>query len=146
MAETLVVDASVLLKWQFSDEDLVTQSLQLRQDYLDKDIIKLVAPTLLIYELINGIVVASRKNRILPNRAVEVLHNFLVADIELLEIEPYRVIELCQEYNIAAYDAAYLALAESLECDLWTGDKAFYSAVKDESTRVKWIGFYTPTA
>jgi tetratricopeptide (TPR) repeat protein len=45
-------------------------------------------------------------------------------------------------YKVAAYDAAYLALAEVEKCDLWTGDRAFYQAVKGESPRVKWIGDY----
>jgi len=144
MPELIVVDASVVFKWQLNDEDNVRQALLLKKDYLDDSTLKLFAPTIFLYELINAIVVAGRKNRIAPENLFETLQNVLVADIELLEIEPFQVIELCQEYNIAAYDAAYLALAESLDCDLWTGDRAFYNAVKDKSARVKWIGNYIP--
>lgn len=143
MAEILVVDASVILKWQLNDEEYVEQALLLKKDYLDESAIQLVAPSLFLYELINGIIVAARENRISPENSFETLRNILVANIEIREIDPYKVLELCQSYNIAAYDAAYLALAESLDCDLWTGDKAFYNAVKGESVRVKWIGFYT---
>ena len=40
----------------------------------------------------------------------------------------------------AAYDCHYLALAESLGCDLWTADERFYSAVRDSADRVRWVG------
>jgi predicted nucleic acid-binding protein len=52
-------------------------------------------------------------------------------------------IELALRYNLSAYDAAYLALARSEKCELWTGDKALYQAVKGEPSLVKWIGDYS---
>jgi predicted nucleic acid-binding protein len=42
----------------------------------------------------------------------------------------------------AAYDSHYLALAEMLGCELWTGDRRLYNAVKDELPWVKWLGDY----
>ena len=50
--------------------------------------------------------------------------------------------ELSFKHKLAAYDAAYLALAEDENCDLWTGDRAFYQAVRRETPRLKWIGDY----
>ena len=58
---------------------------------------------------------------------------------EILQVHPRAEPEVIQ----AAYDAAYLALAEAEKCDLWTGDKAFYQAVKGELPWVKWIGDYS---
>ena len=40
----------------------------------------------------------------------------------------------------AAYDSHYLALAEMLSCELWTGDRRLYNVVKDELPWVKWLG------
>ena len=40
----------------------------------------------------------------------------------------------------AAYDAHYLALAESLDCELWTADQRFYGAANAVIGNVRWIG------
>lgn len=47
------------------------------------------------------------------------------------------------DYTLAAYDAAYLALAKTSNVQLWTGDRRFYDAVKDKVTTVHWIGDFT---
>ena len=59
-------------------------------------------------------------------------------------MEPERVLELALEHNLSAYDAAYLALAGSEGCELWTGDRPFYQAVRGEFLGVNWIGDYIP--
>ena len=40
----------------------------------------------------------------------------------------------------AAYDAHYLALAESFACELWTADERFYRAASPSVDSVRWIG------
>lgn len=37
----------------------------------------------------------------------------------------------------SAYDSFYLALAQSLDCDLWTADKKLFNALKD--ARLEWL-------
>lgn len=37
----------------------------------------------------------------------------------------------------------YLALAEALDCELWTADERFYRAASSGHTRVRWIGSFT---
>ena len=45
----------------------------------------------------------------------------------------------------AVYDAYYLALAESLGCELWTADRRFHRVANDASYSVHWVGdFVTP--
>jgi predicted nucleic acid-binding protein len=40
-----------------------------------------------------------------------------------------------------AYDSAYVALAESLSCELWTADrKLVQAAIKTGITWVRWLG------
>ena len=40
----------------------------------------------------------------------------------------------------AAYDAHYLALAESFDCELWTADERFYRATSPSVDNVRWLG------
>ena len=40
----------------------------------------------------------------------------------------------------AAYDAHYLALAESFGCELWTADERFYRAASPSVDNVRWLG------
>jgi predicted nucleic acid-binding protein len=139
----VVVDASVVLKWLFDGEECVSQAVALRDDFYLREAIHVVAPQLLAYELANGIVVAARKKRISPDKATEAMSDLLALSVELREIEPLLSLELAFRYDLSAYDAAYLALARSEKCELWTGDKALYQAVKDEPLLVKWIGDYS---
>jgi predicted nucleic acid-binding protein len=139
---TIVVDASVVLKWQLDDEQHIAQATALRDDFYARGVVKAVAPHLLTYEILNGIATATRQKRIASGKAAEAVANLMALGVELREVEPLRALELALRYNLAAYDAAYLALAETEGCELWTGDKPFYQAIRSEFPWVKWIGSY----
>lgn len=52
-----------------------------------------------------------------------------------------RAIELAGRFRQrAVYDAHYLALAEDLDCELWTADRRFYEAVYGRSPFVRLLG------
>jgi len=58
-------------------------------------------------------------------------------DEELLK----RGYELATEYDRpTAYDAQYLALAESLSCAFWTADERLFNAVKAQFSTIYWLG------
>jgi predicted nucleic acid-binding protein len=137
----IVVDASVVLKWQLDDEECISQALSLREDFYLKRSCQLIAPHLLIYEIINGILVAARKKRISSEQVSEITINLLSMGILLKDIDPISVLELALRHNISAYDAAYLSLAKSEHCELLTGDKKLWESVKDK--QLKWIGDYS---
>lgn len=142
---TIVVDASVVLKWQLNDEECVKQATALRDDFYLRGDIVLIAPHLLIYEVANGIATATRHKRIVRDKAIEAMNNLMSLGVELREMESISILDLALKYHLAAYDAAYLALAESEDCGLLTGDKVFYQAMIGRSPRVKWIGDYSGT-
>ena len=119
------------------------QATALRNDFYARGAIKAMAPYLLIYEVVNGVLTATRQKRLNSDKALGIMDNFTKLEVELKEVEPARVLQLALEHNLSAYDAAYLALAESEGCDLWTGDRPFYQAVKSDRPRIKWIGNYT---
>jgi len=138
----VVVDASVVLKWQLDDEEYIPQATALRDDFYLKGAMKAIAPQLLVYEVVNGIATATRRKRVASDKAIEAMSNLMALGVELREADPLKVLELALQYNLAAYDAAYLALAEAEGCELWTGDRPFYQTVKGELPWVKWVGDY----
>ena len=138
----VVADASVVLKWQLDDEDCIPQATALRDDFYARGAVNVIAPHLLIYEVVNGIATAARHGRIPLDKSVKALSNLMSLGVELREVEPMKVLEVALRHNLATYDAAYLALAEAEKCDLWTGDRAFYQAVRGGLAWVKWIGDY----
>lgn len=142
MPSPVVVDASVVLKWQLEDEEAAPQALALRDDFLLHGRVNLAAPSLLVYELTNGILTAARRGRIPRNLAEQGLRNLLAAGIRLLAVDPLRVFALSLRWKVSAYDGAYLTLAEQMDCEVWTGDQAFYSACRKKGSRVCWIGDY----
>lgn len=142
MSTELVVDASVVLKWQLEDEEAVAQALTLRDDFLLHSRISLTAPSLLVYEVTNGMLTATRQRRLSRNQAEEGLTNLLAAGIRLVPAEPSRIFSLSFQWRVSAYDGAYLAVAEGIDCEVWTGDRAFYNACRKRRSRVRWIGDY----
>lgn len=138
----LVADASVVLKWQLDDEECVPEATALRDDFYARGAIKVIAPRLLIYEVVNALVTAVRHGRIRREDAIEALGNLLALGIEIREVGPDKILEASLKYNVAAYDATYLALAEEQKCELWTGDRGLYQTVKDKLTWVRWVGDY----
>jgi len=54
-----------------------------------------------------------------------------------------RAWELAKQFNRPqVYDSHYLALAEILDLELWTGDERLYNAVQDKLSWVRWLGNY----
>jgi predicted nucleic acid-binding protein len=141
-----VVDASVVLKWQLDDEEAVTQALALRDDFLLHRRVDLAAPFLLIFELTNGIVTATRRARLTRDQAVEGLALLLGAGIRLMPVDAARVFAISMRWKLSAYDGTYLGLAEKLDGEVWTGDRAFYTACRGKASRVRWIGDYPRSA
>lgn len=142
MPSAAVVDASVVLKWQLEDEEAVPQALALRDDFLLHGLVSLAAPSLLVYELTNGILTAVRRGRLTRNLAEEALRLLLAAGIRMLPVDPLQALALSLRWKLSAYDGAYLTLAEQLDSEVWTGDRAFYIACRKKGSRVRWIGDY----
>lgn len=138
----LVVDASIVLKWQLDDEEHVTEALALRDAWIKKQAVRLLAPTLLIYEVVNGFVTAVMRDRISEDKGLRAVENTVAIGLEFKNPPAETIFELARKHNLAAYDSAYLALAELEGCDLWTGDRQLYDAVKNEIPWVRWIAEY----
>jgi predicted nucleic acid-binding protein len=135
------LDASVVLKWYLSDEDHGQLALDLLNRYLSDDF-EIIAPSLLEYEVINGLVVAQRRGRLREEVTISAIEGFLDLGIKTLGVSSLysRVLHFCRVYTRSAYDASYLALAEAEQTHLITADENLYNAVKKELRWVKWLG------
>jgi predicted nucleic acid-binding protein len=140
-SRSVVVDASVALKWVFDDEDAVSQAVALRNDAIDGRF-GLVAPSLWLYEGTNGLVSAERRGRMDVRLGRRSLGYLMSLGIELVDPEPAATYEKAVAYGLSAYDAAYVALAEALETSLWSGDRGLCNAVTEPPRLARWIGDY----
>ncbi len=148
MRDTVVVDTSIAIKWVLREDDSQT-AFALLTEWTDKDF-QVIAPALLAYEVANGLYKKIRKGEISLARAREALAEVLLIGLELdFSQDPTlstRAIELANQYGLsAAYDAHYLALAESEGCEFWTADKRLWNAISGKLAWVRWMGNYQPT-
>jgi predicted nucleic acid-binding protein len=106
-----VLDASVVLAWQFEDEpsDYADHVLE----YLRND--RALAPSIWQLELANGLARAERRGRLPASRVAQTLRIFTGIPIAIHDVPPAlalgRVIDVARAQALSAYDAAYLELA-----------------------------------
>jgi predicted nucleic acid-binding protein len=122
--KNVVIDASVVLKWYLADEEQGAKALELLDSYLKREI-GLQAPHLLLYEVLNGLLLAGRKGRLSQEHIQPAFEGFLELGILFKDPVPHysRMIRFGLERSITAYDAAYLSLAEAQKIPLITADE-----------------------
>jgi predicted nucleic acid-binding protein len=137
----LVIDASVVLKWFLRDEKYGDRALDLLDRFVRGDI-DLAAPSLMVYEVINGLVIAQKRGRIAEGKVLSSISGFLSLGITFVDVAGLedRVLHSCRVYDRSAYDASYLAVAEQQSLALVTGDERLYNSTKGKAAWVKWIG------
>jgi predicted nucleic acid-binding protein len=87
------------------------------------------APSLLPYELAN--VARSKARSGVPSAdALAGLEAFAEQAVVLQDVEPERQFKLALRFDLTAYDAAYLCLAEQLQAPLITFDKRLADAAQ----------------
>ena len=136
-----VIDASVVLKWYLVDEEYSGKAIGLLDKYLSNEI-EILAPSLLEYELIKGLIIAQKRGRVEEEKILEAVNGFISLEIRLKNLSLFypKVLEYSQVYNRSAYDASYLALADEEGIILITADGELYDAVKKELKWVRWLG------
>ncbi|MFW6132130.1 MAG: type II toxin-antitoxin system VapC family toxin, partial [Candidatus Aminicenantaceae bacterium] len=77
----VVLDASVMLKWYLPDEKLSSDALELLDQYVSGEV-EIVAPSLLEYEVVNGLVMAQKRGGIEEKKILEAVEGFINLDIQ----------------------------------------------------------------
>ena len=147
MSEFVVVDASLAVKWLVEEDDS-DKAHAILQSWVAQDITR-IAPYLMPFEVANVLHRRVLRGDLNVGDSTRIIARLLDSRLELhhpagLHV---RALQLASELNqSAAYDAHYLALAESVGCELWTADERFYRAVSPGIDSVRWIGeFGVPT-
>lgn len=117
-----VVDASLVTALLFAEPEQAAASERLAA-------CRPVAPDLLPYELAN--VAVNKLKRDDAEAAVRAsLHDLGAMGIELRAVQASVAFDLAARYTLTAYDAAYLALALSLNAPLLTFDRRLAEAAR----------------
>lgn len=138
MTTYLVVDAS------FTYNLIIPNAHQVRIQELitnwKKKGITLCAPTLWGYEITSSFTKMVRYGHLTESDAQAGLNFAYKLDIQLMppdEALANKAYKWTTRLNrAAAYDSFYLALAETLGCELWTMDKRLYNAVNQPWVRL----------
>jgi len=142
-AKRLVLDASVALKWILRDEEATSQADALLADVLAGQL-SLIVPSLFDYEIANALAVAVAKGRLDEAKAWMALADFQFYSIKRVNFPTLQdnAFQLALRHHRSVYDSAYVALAQSLDMWLFTGDKRLFNALGGALDWVKWIGDY----
>ena len=138
------VDACLAVKMVLTQERLRRQA---RQIFLDAALSggEIIAPTVFVSEVDS---IVRRREHIGELTAEEALSGFQQLDeLRIVILDPFgirkRAREIAREFNQErVYDSTYAALAEILGCEFWTAERAFYLAVRDRLTFVKYLADY----
>ncbi|MGH9428975.1 MAG: type II toxin-antitoxin system VapC family toxin [Terriglobia bacterium] len=139
----VVLDASVALKWSFTDEEATDGALALLDDFVEGRV-DLIAPTLFTYEVVGGIHVAIGRKRIKEADGVSAIRSITGLKIELRTFEDLvdETFRLSRRYSVSPYDGAYLALASRAQAEFLTGDKKLFNVTRKRISWIRWIGDY----
>lgn len=136
-----MVDASLAVKWLVREVDS-DRALRLAHSWASQDL-QPVAPNLMPVEVANVLHRRVIRQEVSPETAIRLLEVLLASGIELREprdLHRRALLVAARLRQNAVYDAHYLALAEMLDCELWTADEKFYRAALPTASNVRWVG------
>ena len=137
----VVVDASLAIKWLVEEDDS-DRAYALFLDW-DASGVQIAAPYLMLAETVNALHRKVVDGKLTPQSMSRILENMDALEIRFHNLPNMhgRAWRLADQLSQGAvYDSIYLALAERLDCELWTADRRFYRAARRFSDRIRWLG------
>jgi predicted nucleic acid-binding protein len=133
-----VIDPSALFSWLLPDE-APSQAVAGCLKALDQGRVVFLVPDLFPYECANILTVCLRRGR-LESEALADVHQF-IRDLPLTQVSvsggQETLTGLSRETGLSAYDAAYLAVAETARCPLISNDRLLVKAARRHRVRVR---------
>jgi predicted nucleic acid-binding protein len=137
--KTLVLDASVVVKWYCEEKD-TDKALEIKDMYREHEV-NIIVPDLLFYEVINAI----RFNTEIGETSKKRIAGNLFA-IEFDTVTPSRdqylnALDMALKKNLTIYDSIYFIIAKDLDCIYVTADEDFWKKTKSKSINLlsKWV-------
>ena len=134
---TLVVDASVAVKWILPEEGH-EEALRIQEKYQDEEI-DLIAPHLLVSEIASVLWKRARRGDLSARAAERCFRQFLHDAPVLLDSATVSAsaLGLALAHDRSVYDCLYLAWALDERCDLVTADEKFFNAMSTAFSRIQ---------
>jgi len=124
------VDASIALKWVLPEPDHEV-ALGLLRNWLAEDR-RLVAPLPFVYEVDSVIRSHAHRGTISLDAANAAFETVGKSPVRIMHNTEIRALawQLAEQLNLSTlYDAAYLALTQHVDGELWTADRRLYNQV-----------------
>ncbi len=117
-----ILDASVIIKWYYFENEADLEIANRIHDKIIKDEIIVASPDLVIYEILNFFVF---KLEIPAVKIADMLSelNDIIFIINTDITVQKKAFELSRKIKNSIYDSLYLALSRSLDCPLVTADR-----------------------
>lgn len=126
-----VVDTSVVLQWYNQGGELHTKEAKRILDDLRSGRIEISIPDILFLELLNAFIKGKGAS---PESSYSILNELYQSPITITEVS-LPVLELAAilmgQYNLASYDAYFLALAQYEGCRLISDDQKAHGKITD---------------
>jgi len=135
---SVIVDASLAVRLVIDEPG--SAEAQAKWTEWKQEQVSIAAPTLLVYEAVNGLHQAWRGGFLTADELTQSL--VLLIGFPIRYHEPLslanRATQLARDLQLGAtYDSFYIALAEALRCEFWTGDKRLYNNIHKRVTFVR---------
>lgn len=137
----VVVDASLAVKWLLTESH--TREAGALVQHWESEQVQMAGLHLLPMEVANALHRHVMAGDITFLDANALMSRFLTFGVQLIHRSRLhlRALEIASELRQGAvYDSHYLALAESLGCEMWTADQRFHRVASDASYPVNWVG------
>ncbi len=125
----IVLDASVVLKWIFADEDGGERAERFKKAHVSGQEV-IAVPDLLFYEIGNVLATKTRLPGASVAEAFSLLWDFGLERFDLGLDEFQSSLALSRKHKITLYDAAYVELSRRLTCPFVTADRKLYEKIK----------------
>ncbi len=136
MSRSLVIDASVALKWVVTEQG--TDSAMALLDDLAAGEVALLAPEHLIGEVGNGLRKRAAQGVLTPDDASQALD--AIAALELTFVSGadrwFRCLRAALEWEVTTYDALYVLLAMEFDAELVTADRRLVAVATAVAVRL----------
>lgn len=123
----IVIDASVVIKWVRDGEEFQESALRILNNHVDRRE-EIVAPDLLLYEVINALITKARTSWSVIHKSLDIIIQAHIMLYHPSEDDVVLASKLALKYKTTLYDMLYVVTAERFDTIFVTADEKFLRA------------------